>query len=344
MISSGAIAVSPHPVTQLWQVERDGNPLRRYGQVSPFIGKLGPLDSAALDKIGQLARAALPVLPEPTLVIGMTESSLLLAYFMALWQQKPVDLCFTSRKIRAGDDKRAFREPHSHGPQHFLALQANKTYAQIIIIEDELTTGATLHNLICSVVDVAPRVFVLTLRDLRPQHLRDELQHEMKNLGIELQVLNLDGIAWPNEADTIESPPNSQVNFNPFGRRDDDRNAAAQQLRQLYAQHEPDAIYIIGECVDIALQFWRQLSLETCPELRQITRSPWKVDGETIRSAQLFPGDGSGSRYFFYNFAPPKNQRALWLAEKSNTIVGAQVGDFLREQGVESWGIEVKGG
>ena len=336
--------ILPHPVTQLWQVERDGNPLRRYGQVSPFIGKLGPLDNEALNQIGHLAHAALPVLPEPTLVIGMTESSLLLAYFVALWQQKPVDLRFTSRKIRAGGAKRAFREPHSHGPQHFLALQANKTYAQIIIIEDELTTGATLHNLICAVVDVAPRVFVLTLRDLRPQHLRDNLQNEVKNLGIDLQVLNLDGVAWPDEADVIASPPNGNMDFNPFGRRADNRNAAAQKLRQLYVQHAPDAIYIIGECVDIALQFWLKLPVETRPELRQITRSPWKVNGDTLRSAQLFPGDGNGSRYFFYNFAPPKNHCALWMAEHSNAIVGAQVSDFLREQGVASWGIEVKGG
>ncbi len=344
MILSGNLAVSLHSATELWQVERDGNPLRRYGQVSPFIGKLGPLDSAALDQIGQLARAALPVLPEPTLVIGMTESSLLLAHFVALWQQKPVDLKFTSRKMRAGDDRRTFREPHSHGPQHFLALEAGKTYAQIVIVEDELTTGATLHNLICAIGDVAPRVFVLTLRDLRPQRLRDELQSEMKSLGIGLQILGLDGVAGAENESVENSPPQLGIDFNPFGRRENYRHQSAQKLRQLYEQHEPDAIYCLGECVDIALQFWLQLPKNARPELRHITRSPWKVNGETIRSAQLFPGDGSGSRYFFYNFAPPRNRRALWLAETSNAVVGAQVGEFLHAQGVESWGIEVQGG
>lgn len=336
--------ISSPSATQLWQIERDGNPLRRYGQASPFTGKLGPLDKTALDQIGRLARAALPVLPQPTLVIGMTESSLLLAHFVALWQQTPLDLKFTSREMRAGGAKRAFREPHSHGPQHFLALDAGQTYAQIVIVEDELTTGATLRNLICEVADVAPRIFVLTLRDMRPQPLRDELQNAMKALGIELQVLDLASALPLNfrPEDALASQRNAD--FNPFGRREEDRRQAAQKLQQLYAQHAPGAIYLIGECVDLALPLWLQAPENARPELRHITRSPWKINGATIRSAQRFPGDGTGSRYFFYNFAPPQNQRALWISEASNAIIGAQVSEFLGEQNIASWGIEVTGG
>ena len=174
-----------HPATRLWRVERDGNPLRRFGHASPFIGKLGPLDCARLDQIGQLARAALPDLPEPTLVVGMTESSLLLAFWMALWQQKPVDLRFTSRKIRGGGAHRLeFREPHSHGPQHYLALETGARYAQIVVIEDELTTGATLRNLILALEGVSSRVFVATLRDLRPPDLHDDLKRELAARGV----------------------------------------------------------------------------------------------------------------------------------------------------------------
>lgn len=329
-----------HAATKLLQVERDGNPLRRFGHVSPFIGKLGPLDSDALDQIGQLVRAALPPLPELTLVIGMTESSLLLAFFMARWQQKPVDLRFTSRKIRAGESKRSFREPHSHGPQHFLALEAGKRYAQIIIIEDELTTGATLRNLILALSEVSPRVFVATLRDLRPQNLRDELRNEMKSAGVELEVLSLESVAWETSEDVAPLCPL----FNPFGRLENDRRAALAKLEQYYAEFSPGAIYMIGECVDIALQFWLHLTPAARPELRQVTRSPWKIDGEIILRAHSFPGDGSGSRYFFYNFERPQNRRALWIGEASNAVVGAQVNAFLKAQNIESKGIEVAGG
>lgn len=329
--------LSAHPATKLWQVERDGNPLRRFGHVSPSIGKLGPLDSDALDQIGQLTRAALPDLPEPTLVIGMTESSLLLAFFMALWQQKPVDLRFTTRYNRAGEDKRAFREPHSHGPQHFLALEEGRTYAQIVIIEDELTTGATLRNLILAVSDVSRRVFVATLRDLRPQNLRDELQNEMQNLGVELEVLSLETMEWQSPGEIAPARPC----FNPFGRRETDRQTALQTLETQWAEFQPGLIVMISECVDIALQFWLQIPPVERPELRQITRSPWKIDGQSVHSAQIFPSDGTGSRYFFYNFAPPANRRVLWIGEEFNAVIGEQADAFFASQGVESRGILV---
>lgn len=328
-----------HPATRLWQVERDGNPLRRFGHVSPFIGKLGPLDARRLDQIGLLARAALPDLPEPTLVVGMTESSLLLAFFMARWQQKPVDLRFTTRKNRRGETKIAFREPHSHGPQHFLALEPGRRYAQIVVIEDELTTGATLRNLLLALDGVAKRVFVATLRDLRPQPPRDELAGELRARGIELQTIALETLDVSLEEDVEPVFPV----FNPFGRLERDRLAALAELESHFARFEPGAIAMIGECVDIALQFVLQLPENRRPELRQVTRSPWKVDGQHVHSAHRFEGDGLGSRYFFYNFAPPANRRAVWIGEASNALVGAQVGEFLESQGVESRGVVVAG-
>lgn len=329
-----------HPATRLWQVERDGNPLRRFGHVSPFIGKLGPLDARRLDQIGLLARAALPDLPEPTLVVGMTESSLLLAFFMARRGQKPVDLRFTTRKIRRGEDKIAFREPHSHGPQHFLALEPGRKYAQIVVIEDELTTGATLGNLLRALEGVSERVFVATLRDLRPQPLRDQLQGELGARGVQLQTLALESL----EVELEEGVQPVCALFNPFGRAQSDRLAALSELESQVAGFEPGAIYMVGECVDIALQFALQLPPGERPELRQVTRSPWKIDGEHVHSAQRFEGDGFGSRYFFYNFAPPANRRALWIGEASNALVGQQIAEFLESQGVESRGIVVAGG
>ncbi|RYX82832.1 hypothetical protein EON83_17870 [bacterium] len=328
-----------HPATRLWQVERDGNPLRRFGHVSPFIGKLGPLDARSLDQIGLLVRAALPDLPEPTLVIGMTESSLLLAFFMARWQQKPVDLKFTTRKIRQSETKIAFREPHSHGPQHFLALEPGREYAQIVVIEDELTTGATLRNLLLALEHVSKRVFVATLRDLRPESMRDDLTNELGQRGIELETLALETLDVVLD-ETIK--PLCPL-FNPFGRMENDRLGALQALENEYTAFQPSAIYMIGECVDVALQFALLMPEEERPELRQVTRSPWKVDGEHVHNAQAFQAEGIGSRYFFYNFAAPSNNRALWLCEASNAAIGEQVQKFLESQGVESRGILVAG-
>lgn len=329
-----------HSATRLLQVERDGNPLRRFGHASPYIGKLGPLDYTYLDQIGQITRAALPDLPEPTLVIGMTESSLLLAFWMALWQQKPVDLRFTSRKIRQGDARKiAFQEPHSHGPQHYLALENGAHYAQIVIIEDELTTGATLRNLILALQGVADRVWVATLRDMRAPQLRAELIAEMKVRGVKLEVISLDtlDIHLPVEVTPL------RPHFNPFGRAELDRANALCELEAQWRDFAPDQIYMIGECVDVALQWWLQLPVEARPDLRQITRSPWQVDGVAVMSRQTFAAPNQGSRYFLYNFAPPKNPRVLWIAEKSNASVGALASDWFASQGIEARGIVVAG-
>ncbi len=327
--------------TRLWQVERDGNPLRRFGHVSPFIGKLAPVCALHLDQIGQLARAALPDLPEPTLVIGMTESSLLLAFFMARWQQKPVDLRFTTRRNReTSGGQIAFREPHSHGPQHFLALEDGRKYAQIVIIEDELTTGATLRNLILALRDVSHRVFVATLRDLRPQNLRDELQIEMQSLGIELEVLGLESIHW-QPAGAPETP--LAPRFNPFGRTESALQKALDALENETKKFQPNAIFMIGECVDIALRFWLDLPESERPELRQITRSPWKIDGEAVKSAVKFPAFEGSSNYFLYNFEPLQIQRALWICEASNALVGAQASAFFAQNGIEARGVVVAG-
>ena len=327
--------------TRLLQVERDGNPLRRFGHVSPFIGKLAPVCARHLDQIGQLTRAALPDLPEPTLVIGMTESSLLLSFFMARWQQKPVDLRFTTRKDRATtDEKLAFREPHSHGPQHFLALDRGRKYAQIVIVEDELTTGATLRNLILALCGVSHRVFVATLRDLRPQSLRDELQNEMLSAGVELEVLSLETLQWPENF--APEKPVSPL-FNPFGRTPEALDGALQELREEAKTFAPDTVFMIGECVDIALRWWLETPENSRPALRQITRSPWKIDGDATQSAVRFPKIEGGSHYFLYNFDVSLSRRVVWLAEKSNEAIGAKVRDFFEQNGIASRGIVVAG-
>ncbi|RYG70688.1 hypothetical protein EON80_07210 [bacterium] len=330
-----------HPSTRLWQVERDGNPLRRFGHVSPFIGKLAPVCSSSLDQIGQLTRIALPDLPEPTLVIGMTESSLLLAFFMARWQQKPVDLRFTTRKLReTNGTKIAFREPHSHGPQHFLSLEPGRKYAQIVIIEDELTTGATLRNLILALSDVSNRVFVATLRDLRPQDLRGQLQGEMREAGIELEVLSLESLQWDDNG-IIEIPV--APHFNPFGRTETALKAATADLVRECETFQPDGLFMIGECVDIALRFWLSLPQETRIPLRQITRSPWKIDGDSVKTVSKLPAIEGASNYFLYNFEPGDIRRVVWLAENANAAVGEQATALFAQMGIEARGIAVAG-
>ena len=100
---------------------------------------------------------------------------------------------------------------------------------------------------------------------------------------------------------------------------------------------------MIGECVDIALQWWLQLPASERPILRQITRSPWQTDGEAVLSREVFAAPAQASRYFLYNFAPPPVPRVLWIAERCNSAVGALASEFFAQRGIEARGIEVAG-
>jgi hypothetical protein len=338
------------PVTRLLRVERDGNPLRRFGHVSPHIGKISPLDATALRGIAGLATSSLPSYPGPTLVVGMTESALLLSWFIAerLAAQPgvEVDLRFTTREHRHASPNesgngacRTFLEPHSHGPVHSLALPAGHRYPRAVIVEDELTTGATLRNLLLAIHNTAARHHVVTLCDGRPPESCERLHEEMRALGVELSVVDL---ARAGEAPT---PPSTNGHTppirNPFGRPAAVMDGVLEELRRRWLSSRPGCLYAIGECVDVAVAFWESLPTEERPDFRHVTRSPWLVDGEAITSRLDLHAPPVPS-HFLYNFAdesPPR--RALLVGERSTAPVAARLRRFLRARCVEAEAVEV---
>ena len=336
------------PLARLLRVERDGNPLRRFGHVSPHIGKIAPLDADALDELARLAASFLPPSPAgPTLVVGMAESALLLSWFLAGRLGGEADLRFTTRERRqpgpgeTGNSGpcRAFLEPHSHGPVHSLALPAGHRYPRAVIVEDELTTGATLRNLLLAIRDVSPRHHVLTLADGRPPPSRERLRREMLALGVELSVvdLSLAGEAPPSPSPNGHVPPPR----NPFGRPARVVAAAVEDLRRRWLSLRPGCLYAIGECVDVAMAFWELLPPDGRPAFRHVTRSPWLVDGEAITS-RLDLCAPTVPRHFLYNWAhesPPP--RALLIGERSTALLAEQLRGFLRARGVAAEAVEV---
>lgn len=337
------------PVTRLLKVERDGNPLRRFGHVSPHIGKVSPLDADALHKIAALATSSLPPHPGPTLVVGMTESALLLSWFIAERLAAPpggeVDLHFTTREHRHtrpseadGDVCRTFLEPHSHGPVHSLALPTGHAYPRAVIVEDELTTGATLRNLLLAIRDVSPRHHVVTLSDGRPPESRERLREEMSASGVELSVVDLS-----RAGDAPPPGPNGHAPTirNPFGRTAAVMDGVVEDLWRRWHSSRPGCLYAIGECVDVAMAFWESLPPEERPAFRHVTRSPWLVDGEAITSRLDLHAPPVPS-HFLYNWAeesPPAH--ALLVGEHATAPVAESLRGFLRSRGVEAEAIEV---
>ncbi len=339
------VATKPKlPATRLLTIERDGNPLRRRGYVSPHIGKVAPLDAGALEEIARLAASSLPPCPGPTLVIGMTESALLLSWFLAARLGGEVDLRFTTREHRQGvhgnGEVHTFLEPHSHGPVHSLSLPPSRAYPRVVIVEDELTTGATLRNLLLSIGTVSNRHHVVALSDGRPESLRERLREEMDSLGIELSVLDLsNGECLPGHDPPISgtSPPR-----NPFGRPNSILSSSLGALRRRCHSLQPRDLYAIGECVDVALAVWESFPAAERPVFRHVTRSPWLVDGGAVTS-RLDLVAPPAPRHFLYNWTTSLPSRALLVGEASTAAIAGQLRNFLLSRGVETETIEVPG-
>ncbi|CAN5316950.1 hypothetical protein BH24ACT19_BH24ACT19_17770 [soil metagenome] len=325
------------PVTRLLGVERDGNPLRRHGHVSPHIGKIGPLDAAALEEIACLAAASLPQdTPGPTLVVGMAESALLLSWFLASRLGGDVELCFTTREHRGAGERRTFLEPHSHGPVHSLALPPGRSYGRVVIVEDELTSGATLRNLLLAIRDTAPRHHVIALSDLRPQGPRRRLDEEMSRLGVELSVLDLsESVDYPDPGNTRAPPPR-----NPFSRPREVFEGAVEALRRRCRSLRPGGLYAIGECVDVTIAAWETLPPAERPVFRHVTRSPWLVDGRVVKS-RLELCAPPVPRHFLYNSGEHLPRRSLLVSERSTAPVAEKLRSFLLSRGIEAETVEV---
>lgn len=325
------------PVTRLLGVERDGNPLRRHGHVSPHIGKIGPLNAAALEEIACLAAASLPQdAPGPTLVIGMAESALLLSWFLAARLGGDTELRFTTRERRGDGEYRTFLEPHSHGPVHSLALPPGRSYDRVVVVEDELTSGATLRNLLLAIRDTAPRHHVVALSDLRPPGTRRRLDEEMARLGVELSVLDLsENVDYPNPGNICTSLPR-----NPFSRPHGVFEETVEALQRRCRSLRPEVLYVIGECVDVAMAAWEALPPAKRPVFRHVTRSPWLVDGRVVKS-RLDLWAPPVPRHFLYNSGERLPRRSLLVGERSTAPVAENLRSFLLSRGIETETVEV---
>lgn len=346
---SGPGTAAP-PVTRLLTVERDGNPLRRYGHVSPHIGKISPVDADALREIADLAASALPTdTAGPTLVVGMAESALLLSWALAARLGGDAELRFTTRENRGDAAGRSFLEPHSHGPVHALALPPGRSYGRVVVVEDELTSGATLRNLLFAIRDVAPLYQVVVLSDRRPLDERERLRDEMAGLGAEISVLDLSASTndpQPHGQDAEDGgflgvTPRVDLRANPFSRCPAVFEGAVDALWRRCLGLRPGTMYAVGECVDVALAAWEALPDRERPLLRHVTRSPWLVDGEVVRD-RLDLRTPSVPEYFLYNAEEDLSERAVIVGESSTARVAEKLSGLLAFRGVETTTVEVE--
>ncbi len=291
------------------RIRRKNNSRRSQAIAFDHVGKLGVLKRQHLQDLRSafanlLKRHRLPLVnasgfSPPTTVIGLSESGIVPSYAMATLLRsisrqtvsgRPTDsepstkidwICSTRNPANCEGNAIEFQERHSHAPGHFLddATIERTEGGEFWVVEDEITTGQTIINLIESLIPRLhfPTIRIFALVDLRSESHQESFSNQLSDLGID-QV----------DCRALISQHDSPDKFQLTAQTIDDEDISAEVM--------PTQIkYVCGEQIADVLP-WVDQSDEH--GVRQFTLSPWEVDDETVRNRIEV-----GQRYHLYNAA-----------------------------------------
>ncbi len=256
----------------MMKVERDANLIRQFGVTFSHLGKLNPIDATHLqDLIACFSALAMASACDAPCILGLAESGIVPSFAMqqaCLLQGRTASWYCTSRDQLSG---LRFSEPHSHSPEHFLPMSlVNHHIEELWIVEDEITTGRTLANLLDLVREHCrvERVRVFTILDTRDADTADSPAYSLDEFAQVSSVLRCGADFWtrPIESYSLASQP-----FIP-----------ARDLTQAPGK------LAVGETIS---QLLPGLLSGEISRLHHITLSPWKVNHLNIFSRQQWaPG------------------------------------------------------
>lgn len=184
------------------------NPKRAFLFLSKVLGKHYPSRPSAMAEVHQKLAATVPPAQGPIVFIGMAETATGLGQgvFEAWTNAHPGQpaLYLQTTRYRIPDaDCLVFEESHSHAPRIFLHLPAQakakallRAVRQVVLIDDELSTGNTFINLVERLRPVMPElagVHLATISDFTGIERRAALSERM---GCDCSIGSLLRGAW----------------------------------------------------------------------------------------------------------------------------------------------------
>jgi len=166
-----------------YHLKRDNNPLREEAFTLSCLGKLYPASSSEFLRCGNWLSGLLDELDienhsgHAILIAGLAESGIIPALLMYMESRRrhlDTHLIYSTRRPMAGIP---FNESHSHGPDHILPL-LNCNFKEVWIVEDEITSGNTVLNLIYQLhthMEIE-RVRIFAFADFRNREQKAELE------------------------------------------------------------------------------------------------------------------------------------------------------------------------
>lgn len=314
------------------------NPRRAFLFLSKVLGKHVPCTPEAMASAHERLAARIPAAPGPVLFIGMAETAtgLGLGVFEAWLRQHPgqTALCLLTTRYRvAGAECLSFEESHSHAPRLFLHLptdpvcrKALHAARQVVLVDDELSTGNTFVNLVDVLRPLAPdlhSVHLTTLCDFMGADRRAALSGLM---GAACSVGALVTGHWhftPGAAVAAQAPPAQcaagqevQVVDAGFGRLGLTAPVGVPaDLVQSLAREPtvgPTLVLGTGEFMHAAFMLGRALQASGVDvRVQSTTRSPIRVAADVHHALTLPEPYGEDVPNYLYNVAPGQYGRVL---------------------------------
>jgi pyrimidine operon attenuation protein/uracil phosphoribosyltransferase len=229
-----------------------------------------------------------------------------------------------------------FEEEHCHATTHqcFSLLDANfNNYDEIILVDDEITTGKTMLNLITELRKISnvKKFTIFTVLDWRTDEYLALYEDYLNNNNIELNVYSVMSGFATNENDTVYTDDNiveeisekdnvTDLNIferirldTSFGKIDYIKNSgrfgvkqsniktleeeAKKVAEEISKNHKEEKILILGHGENIYIP--SRIASYLNADYRTTTRSPIYCDGNIIKTKNSFID--RGVTYYFYN-------------------------------------------
>ena len=247
-------------------------------------------------------------------------------------------ICSTRRPCSSGV---FFQETHSHSPYHTLPIPQRR-FAEIWIVEDEITTGSTIKNLLHQIKDHVPaEVFrVFSLVDFRSEEQKKEFFHPA-NAHTKPYLFHTAVSLAETGGDALERINNSEQQKTPTAKTPPAKTPTAcypdAVLQKsavecgLHTQQIPvngyadGTLLVIGEAVRTAAHL---VAAGTYRSFQHITLSPWQVDDISITSRICLH-----KKHYLYNDQVREGPVYL-LHDPTDYATGETIQRQLEEQGI----------
>lgn len=294
-------------------------------------------------------------MPEKTVFIGMAETATGLGHSVFQHFEEAAYIHTTREEIIGITPSFVFEEEHSHATSHKVYAPSGmlEEAETIVLIDDEISTGNTLLNLVCALDDQFPgkNYASLSILDWRNRSQKEKLEEMANGRNISLKVLSLmaghfdllhsiapeepeliplssDGCRLPDvelagEKLTVGSKTGQQYisytgRFGITSKEHDEIAVWAESAAQQVVGTSDKALVIgVGENMYLPLRF--ALALGGNPLVQTTTRSPIfasQTAGYPIKEkANFMLPDAEGVSQFIYNLNELDIDRIYLLAE-----------------------------